>query len=150
MGNLEDLRAATVRRLESLPVLAGVPVIAEDRMNILTEIQTALGQGGGLVVTVGTGSAKGAAPNDALPQADVELVVEVAEIPAINRGETGRKIPAITAAVIAVVALHHFAWERGKALVFDEFVYDREDKKQIVSYTAIFKTRVSFEAALGV
>lgn len=150
MGNLEDLRAAVVRRLESLPALAGVPVIGEDRMNIATEIQKALGQAGGLCVTVGTGSARGAAPNDPLPQGDIEIVVEAAEIPAINRGDAGRKIPAITVANIAIRALHHFAWEPGRALVFDELVYDREDKKQLVIYTAIFKTRVVFDTTLGV
>ncbi len=150
VGNLEDLRASVVRRLESLPALAGVPVIAEDRMNVVTEIQKALGQGGGLVVTVGTGGAKGAAPNDPLPQADVEVVVEVAEVPAVNRGAAGSKIPADTAAVIAVCALHHFPWESGKALTFSEILYDRNDKKQLVIYTAIFTTRVAFTAAPGV
>ena len=150
MGNLEDLRDAVVRRLESLPALAGVPVVPEDRMDIETEIRKALGQAGGLVVTVGTGGAKGAAPNDPLPQADVEVVVEVAEIPAVNRGPAGRKTPAVSAAVTAVVALHHFPWESGKALVFSEIIYNRDDKKQLVIYTAIFTTRVAFTAALGV
>jgi hypothetical protein len=150
VGNLDDLRAAAVRRLESLPALSGVPVIPEDRQNILTEIQKGLGLGGGLVLTVGTGNAKGTAPNLPIPQAEVEIVVEIAEVPAINRGSAGRQIPAIHAAVLAVVALHHFAWESGKTLVFDELLYDKDDKKSIVVYTAILKTRVSFEAQLGV
>lgn len=148
-GTLDDLRTSVTRRLQSLPALAGVPVLAEDRRDITTEIQKALGQGGGLVVTVGTGSAKGAAPNDPLPQGDAEIVVEVGEIPAVNRGAGGKMIPAISVANLAVRALHHFAWERGRALIFDEMIYNREDKKQIVLYVCIFKTRIVFDAELG-
>jgi|GEM_PF-5696438 len=150
MGNLDDLRAAVTRRLEALPALAGVPIIPEDRQNLVFEIDKALGQGGGLCVTVGTGSAKGAAPNDPLPQADVEIVVEVAEIPALNRGAGGRQLPAISLAVAAAAALHHHAWEPGRALVFDEIIYDRDDKRAVVIYALVFRTRVAFTAALGV
>jgi hypothetical protein len=149
MGTLDDLRAAVTRRLAALPALNGVPVIPEDRQNLAYELDKALGQGGGLVVTVGTGSAKAAAPGDPLPQSDAEIVVECAEIPAINRAEGGRKIPAVTAADIAVTALHHWPWERGKALVYDEIIYDKDDKKAIVVYTCVFKTRVVHHAALG-
>lgn len=150
MGNLDDLRAAAVRRIAGIPALAGVPVIPEDRQDIANEIRKGLATGGGLVMTIGTGNAKGVAPNLPMPQADVEIIVESAEIPAINRGGSGRQIPAITAIVIAIVALHHHAWESGRTLVFEELQYDKDDKAKIVLYTAIFKTRVSFEAQLGV
>jgi hypothetical protein len=148
-GTLDDLRAAVTRRLETLPALAGVPVIPEDRQDLAYEIDRALGQAGGLVVTVGTGSAKAAAPGDPLPQSDAEIVVECAEIPSVNRAEGGRRLPAVSAANIAICALHHWPWERGKALVYDEIIYDRDDKKAAVIYTCVFKTRVAHRAALG-
>jgi len=150
MGNLDQLRAAVTRRLESLPALAGVPVVPEDRQNLKSEIDRALGQAGGLVLTVSMANARGAAPNDPLPQADVEVVVECAEIPAVNRSAAGRQIPAVTASVLAVCALHHWPWEPGKVLTYSETLYDRDDKKALVAYTCIFTTRVAFAAALGV
>lgn len=150
VGNLDDLRSAVVRRIESLPGFSGVPVVPEDRQNLKSEIDKALGQSGGLVVTVGTGSAKGAAANDPLPQSDVEVIVECCEIPAINRGPAGRQIPAITLANAVIAALHHHAWERGKALVYDEMVYDKNDKSALVIYALVFRTRIAHEAALGV
>lgn len=150
MGNLDDLRAAVCGRLGSIPVLAGVPVLPEDREDLLAEIRKALMIAGGLAITVATGNARGVAPNLPMPQADVEIYVTSSEVPVINRGKKGRKIPAITTAVISIVALHHFPWETGKTLVFDSLQYDKDSKSKIVLYTAVFKTRVSFEAQLGV
>lgn len=149
MGNLDQLRAAVSRRLESLPALAGIPVVPEDRQNIKSEIDTALGKAGGLVITVSMGNARGVAPADPLPQAEVEVVVECAEIPAINRGPAGRQMPAVTASVQAVCALHHWPWEHGNVLTFGETQYDRDDKTSLVIYTCIFNTRVTFAAQLG-
>ena len=103
MGNLDQLRAAVSRRLESLPALAGIPVVPEDRQNIKSEIDTALGKAGGLVITVSMGNARGVAPADPLPQAEVEVVVECAEIR--DQPRTGRQMPAVTASVLAVCAL---------------------------------------------
>lgn len=150
MGTLDDLRAAAVRRLEVIPALAGVPVIAEDRLDIDTEIRKALGTGGGLVLTVGTGSMKCLQPSNPTPTVDTELVVEAAEIPPINRGASGKKIPGILAAVIATRALHHFVWETGRTLTLDEILYDRDSKQKLVIYTIVLTTHVTLDVELGV
>lgn len=149
-GNLDDLRAAAVRRLASVPALSGVPVIAEDRMDLETEIRKALSTGGGLVITVGTGSMRCLQPANPLPTLEVESVVEVAEIPPINRGPAGRRIPGITVAAMVGVALHHHIWEPGRTLVLDEILYDRDSKQKLVLYTLVFKTNVSLTIELGV
>jgi hypothetical protein len=150
MGNIDDLRTAGVRRLESIPALAGVPVIGDDRLDIDTEIRKALGTGGGLALTVGLGSMKCLQPANPSPTVEVELVVEIAEIPPINRGPGGRRIPGITAAVIAAKALHHHGWETGRTLVLDEIIYDKDSKLKLVIYTLVFKTHVTFDVELGV
>lgn len=152
VATLDDLRAAVVRRLETLAVLPKVPVIAEDRQNIGTEIRKALGIGGGLCLTVSTGNATNLTPGAEIPQGTIDVIVEVGEIPAVNRpagGRTGFGIPAITAAVCAVRALHFFGWCPGKTLVWREMQYDKDDKDNIIVYTLIFSTVVNFNANLG-
>ena len=148
MGTLDQLRAAVSRRLESLPALAGIPVVPEDRSNIKSEIDRALGKAGGLVITVSMGNARGVAPADPLPQAEVEVVVECAEIPR-STADRRSQMPAVTASVLAVCALHHWPWEHGNVLTFGETQYDRDDKTSLVIYTCIFNTRVTFAAQLG-
>jgi len=156
LKTVDDLRAAVVRRLESLPVLPGIAVIPEDRQNITTEIQKALGMGRGMVIIVYTGNAKNTAPAAPIPQCDLEMIIEIAEIPAINRGATGTKIPGAEVARYCVRALHQYAWTPGRCLTFQEQEYRPEQalgsnkKVQVVQYFLTFKTHVSFDAEIGV
>ena len=146
VNTVAALRAEVTRKLSALPLLRQVAVLAEDKLNLPTEIAKALAQGKGFCVTVLTGSAKGKSPNLKPAQADVECIVEIAEIPPINRGSTGAQLPSIDATVAVVAELHHFEWCRGRVLVFDEAEFAQNDKIQMQKYTVIFKTDVSFEA----
>jgi len=148
-NTLDDLRAAVVQRLKSTPALAGVPVLAEDRLDVKTEIDRGLSTGGGLVLVVVTGSGRFVSPNLPVPQCEAEIIVECAEIPAVNRAASGKKIPAVSAAVLACRALHHWGWTRGQVLTAEEIDYNRHDTKPIVAYVLTFRTRVLFDADLG-
>lgn len=148
-GTLDDLRSAVVARLQSVPALAGIPVLGEDRLDIQAEIAKGLATGGGLVIAVSTGGGRFLSPNLPLPQCEAEIFVECAEVPAVNRGASGRKIPGIRVAVLAVRALHHFGWTRGQVLTATEISYSRHDTKPIVVYVPSFTTRVLFDADLG-
>jgi len=148
---LDDLREAVVQRLESLPVFPSrVSVIPEDRQNITTEVRKALGAGGGLVIIIYTGNARNISPATPIPNCELEVIIEVGEIPAINRGATGTKIPAVEAARICIRALHQFAWTEGRCLTFREQEYNRDDKGSVVQYFLSFKTHVSMDAEIGV
>ena len=149
-NTVDDLRAAVVRRLESLPVLPGIAVIPEDRQNIMTEVSKALAKGNGMVIIVYTGDAKNTAPSAPIPQCELELIVEVGEIPALNRGATGTRIPGSEVARYCVRALHQYIWTAGKSLTFREQRYNKDDTKQVVQHLLYFTTHVSFDAEIGV
>lgn len=148
---IDDLRSAVVQRLRSLPVFpAKVAIIAEDRQNIATEVAKALGTGGGLVIIVYTGTARNIAPAAPIPQCETEIIIEIGEVPAINRGAAGTGVPGVEAARFCVRALHQFPWTEGRALTFTEQEYNRDAKGSVVQYFLTFKTQVSFDAEIGV
>lgn len=144
MPSIADLRQAAVLRLQAVPEFSGVAVLAEDRLDLVTEINKAVATGKGLVVTVATGSEKFRQGANPKPVAEVELVVEVGENPMVNRAPTGARLPASDAAALVVRALHHFPWTPGKVLVASEKVYDKDDKAKIVTYAAIFTTLIDY------
>jgi len=143
-ATIADLRAAVVARLQAVPELAGVEILSEDRNDITTMINMALAQGKGLVLVVSTGAERFTQPSNPTPVATVELYVEVGEIPAINRTPSGSRLPASDASVLVIRALHHFAWTAGKVLVVTQKLYDRDDKKKLVTYTPILTTTVEY------
>ncbi len=148
---IDDLRAAVVARLKSLPVFpAKVGIFAEDRNNLLFEVNKALRQAGGLVIIMYTTDAVNTSPNSPIPQCRVDVVVEVGELVATNRGATGTKIPAVEAARICVRALHGWAWATGRSLVFNKQSYNRDDKSSVVQYYLDFSTIISMDADIGV
>jgi len=150
LATLDDLRAAVVRRLESLPVLTGVAVIPEDRQNIATEVRKAMANGKGLAIVIYTGDAKNIAPAAPIPQCELELIVEVGEIPAMNRGPAGTKIPGCEVARYCVRGLHQHEWSYGKSLTFQQQQFNKDDKAMIVQHLLFFTTIVSFDAEIGV
>lgn len=154
---VDDLRAATVQRLKSLPVIPQkVAVIPEDAQDITTEINKALGMAGGLVIIVYTGNATNINQAAPIPSGQMDLIVEVAEIPAVNRGSTGTKIPAEELSRICIRALHQFDWAVGRSLTFTEREYRPEQslvsnkKLKVVQYFVTFQTIVSLDAEIGV
>jgi hypothetical protein len=144
MGTIADLRAAVVQRLQANEKLAGITILAEDRLDLSTEINKALATGKGIVITVATGSEKFRQGSNPVPVAEVELIVEVGEIPLINRSKNGARLPASEAAAIIVSALHHYPWEAGKVLVASEKIYDKDAKEKIVSYASVFTTLIQY------
>lgn len=143
-ATIATLRASVVAHLQAIPQLAGVAVLAEDRDDVVTAISTALAQGRGLVLVVSTGAERFTQGGNPVPVSDVDVYVEVGEIPAINRGPKGARIPASDVSCLVVRALHHFVWTPGKVLVADAKAYDRNDKSKVVTYTPIFKTKVEY------
>ena len=144
IASIATLRERVVAHLQAIPEPAGIPVIHEDRDDVMTAIRTALAQGQGLVLVVSTGPERFTQGGNPLPVADVDVFVEVSEIPAINRGPKGARIPASDAACLVVRALHYYAWAPGKVLVADAKAYDRNDTSKTVTYAPIFKTKVEY------
>lgn len=142
------LRDEVVRVLSANPRLSAVTILAEDRLDLTTEIAKALGRAKGIVIVVLTGAAKGKSSNLPIAQATVECLVEVAEIPAINRSPSGANLPAIDAATAAIATLHHFQWCHGRTLIFDDLDYDMSEKLKMQKYTITLKTDVSFESSI--
>jgi len=143
-ATLADLRTAVVSRLQAIPQLAGVEILSEDRNDITTMIATALAQGKGLVVVVQTGNERFTQAGNPTPVSTVELFVEVGEIPAINRAPSGSRLPASDASALIIRALHHHVWTPGKTLIVTEKVYDRNDKKKLVTHTPVFSTTIEY------
>lgn len=141
-----ELREAVKKRLEAAPELAGVAILLEDRLDIEHEIGVALGTAGGLVCVVSTGAEKFRQSGNPVPVADIEVFVEFGEVPAVNRSASGSRLPASTAASIAVKALHHHQWRPGRVLVASEKLYDRHDKTKLQTYTCVFTTVVDYGA----
>lgn len=144
MGTPDDLLQSTVLRLQSLPELKGIEIIPEDRLDILTAINTALYQAKGMVIVVSIGDEEFTQPANPTPTANAELFVEIGEIPSINRSETGARIPGSSVSRIVVKGLHHFAWEPGKCLVARKKLYDKNDKTKIVTRTVILSTLIAY------
>lgn len=148
---IDDLRQAVFERLRSLPVFpAAVTIVPEDRQNIATEVAKGLGTGRGLVIIIYTGDARNIAPASPVPQCETEIIIEIGEVPAINRGRAGTGVPGVEAARYCVRALHQFPWTAGRALTFTEQEYNRDAKGSVVQYFLTFKTQVSFDAEIGV
>lgn len=143
-SDIPELRRSVVAKLQAIPQLAGVEVISEDRNDVATAINTALAQGRGIVLVVSTGAERFTQGSNPTPVSNVEVYVEVGEIPAVNRGPKGSRVAASDAAALVVRALHHFPWTHGKVLVASEKLYDRNDTKKIVTYTPIFTTTVEY------
>jgi hypothetical protein len=146
MGTIADLRSAVVLRLQALPALQGVAILAEDRLDLTSEVNAALATGKGLAVTVACGNEKFRQGANPRPVSEVELIVEVGEIPLINRAPSGSRLPASNAAALIVSALHHYPWEPGKVLVASEKVYDKDSKTKVVVYASIFTTLIEYPA----
>ena len=144
MGTIADLRTAVVQRLEANEKLAGITILGEDRLALMSEINKALATGKGIVITVSTGSEKFRQSANPVPVAEVELIVEVGEIPLINRAQSGARLPASEAACIIVSALHQYLWEPSKTLVASEKIYNKDDKAKIVTYASIFTTFIQY------
>lgn len=145
MNDLVELRESCTKRLGSLLQLTSIAILTEDKLDLITEIQKALAQSKGFVIVVSTGDLVGQSPNVSPPECVVDVVVEVAETPAINRSETGAKIPAIEAATIVAKALHCYQWCEQFVLTFERMRQSVENKS-IVLYTLTFKTSVMLDA----
>ena len=141
MWTLDELRETVCRRLESLPELSGVPIIPEDRQNIATEITKALSQLKGIVIVVNTGDGRCDAPGNPNPTAEVSLLIEISEIPAINRTRNGSQIPAVDAMGIVIRALHQHVEKEKGSLTFRGWGFDNA---KLLTYTPEFLTRVVF------
>ena len=148
ISNPAALRDEVVRALSANPRLSAVTVLAEDRLDLTTEIAKALGRAKGIVIVVVTGAAKGKSSNLPIAQATIDCLVEIAEIPAINRSPSGANLPAIDATLAAVETLHHFQWCHGRTLVFASVDYDMSEKLKMQKYTITLNTDVSFESSI--
>jgi hypothetical protein len=139
MWTVKELREHVCRKLEGVPELSGIPVIPEDKQNIATEINKALSQMKGIVIVVNTGDGRSEEPNNPNPVAEVSLLVEIAEIPAINRTPRGSQIAAVDAMGIVVSALHHHVEKDKGCLAFRGWGFENA---KLITYTPEFTTRV--------
>lgn len=142
MWTINELREAVCRKLESLPELAGVPVIPEDRQNVVTEITKALSQAKGLCVVVNTGEGRCDAPGNPAATSELQLLVEIAEIPVINRSPAGLRLPAVDVMGIVVSTLHQHTDPTGGTLTFVDWSFMND---KVIKYTPAFSTRVMFK-----
>lgn len=85
---VQTIVTAAVETLRGLELLAGVPVIEEDKGNIATELETAIGKTS-LCVVVGWNGFKPRIVGDTAPKetpfGDITVVVSVFERPVVNR-----------------------------------------------------------------
>jgi hypothetical protein len=143
MANCEDLLKAVVARLQSLPLLSGIPIIPEDESDIATKMNNALAQAGGFCIVVSIGDGRNESPANPTPSESLEVVVECGEIPVINRAAGGRMIPAIKVAVACIKSLHLHPIDTGTTLVFARREKELETKTGFIKHSPIFTTKIS-------
>ena len=106
MGLLSEIQDEAARLLAADERLSGVDILTERLGDLENQIAIRVGKIG-LAIVVITPDAQvrgGSAPGPLLNP--INIVVEVAELPAVNRGPRGRNLPAADAAETVAAVLH--------------------------------------------
>ncbi len=140
MGVLSTIQSQIKDRLTADPHFSDIPVITEDRGDINTAINTAIGQIGTCVIVL-TPSADVRNANVPGPYFDrVGILVRTFETPTINRASTGTGKKAIDTAEIAVALLHQYSpvGEGGDIVATSPAIRIGNDPKRL-TYDSMFQ-----------
>ena len=143
MMNLSTLQKTVAKLLKDCPVLVrhNVEPLAEDKGNIFADIKLALAKVSCCAVVLSP-RFKSSATDAQKPLGAATLVVQIFEMPALNRGKANR-LTALNAAEAVAVFLHHrpvvtVANKEVTRLVFDEFY--TETAGGALAVNVVFKT----------
>ena len=123
-NDFSNLQLAIVRRLKEDPILSGITVLAEDRKDLVNELERAMAELG-LCIVVGTAKAGVSNANLQGPVFDrAGITVAVTENTLTNRTPAGLQYDAFFIAVKVAQALHFWrpdeaAWQN-KTLIIKE------------------------------
>jgi hypothetical protein len=139
-GDLEALQRAVVAVLQTCPALAAVKILHEDDGDIENAIDAALSETGLNMIVLSPAGSSDSPDSAAVHLDDLDIVVRIIEIPIINRGETGTRIP-INRALQLVATWLHQQIIAGHAITFTRFQPD--PNAETPTKDVVFKTSLT-------
>jgi hypothetical protein len=139
-GELEALQMAVVAMLKAKPALAAVKIVHEDDGDIENKIEAAFSSTGLLLIVLSP-EGRSESPDAASLHLDrLEIKVRIIEVPLINRGAGGSRIP------INQAVQHVATWLRnkiiaGNALTFDRF--EQDPRADVPTKDVVFRTALT-------
>lgn len=139
-GELEALQRAVVRLLTQHPALSAAKIGHEDDGDIENMIEMAFAAGG-LMLLVLSPTGRSESPDSASLHLDqLEVRVRIIEVPIINRGDNGTKIPINRAVQMVACHLRHKIIA-GCALTFVRF--EPDPQAEVPTKDVIFTTSLT-------